>query len=79
MKHNVDYLGKYIKRPPIGETRIKKYDGKFLTFEFLDHYTNTKDLMTLPILDFFIISQIKTSGLFAIMGSIIRKTFTNRL
>ena len=52
MKHNVDYLGKYIKRPPIGETRIKKYDGKFVTFEFLDHYTNKKNLMTLPVLEF---------------------------
>jgi len=52
MKHNVDYLGKYIKRPPIGETRIKKYDGKFVTFAFLDHYTNTKKLMTLPVLEF---------------------------
>jgi len=52
MKHNVDYLGKYIKRPPIGETRIKKYDAKFVTFEFLDHYTNTKNLMTLPVLEF---------------------------
>lgn len=52
MKHNVDYLGKYIKRPPIGETRIKEYDGKFVTFEFLDHYTNTKNLMTLPVLEF---------------------------
>lgn len=52
MKHNVDYLGKYIKRPPIGETRIKKYDGKFVTYEYLDHYTNTKNLMTLPALEF---------------------------
>ena len=52
MKHNVDYLGKYIKRPPIGETRIKKYDGKFVSFVYLDHYTNTQNVMTLPVLDF---------------------------
>jgi len=52
MKINVDYLGKYLKRPPIGETRIKKYDGKFVSFEFLDHYTDTTDLMRLPVLDF---------------------------
>jgi hypothetical protein len=56
MKHNVDYLGKYIKRPPIGETRIKKYNGKFVTFEYLDHYTNTKNLTTLPVIEF--ISQL---------------------
>ncbi|MEI8054880.1 MAG: transposase [bacterium] len=24
---NIDYIGKYLKRPPIGETRIKNYDG----------------------------------------------------
>ncbi|MBI4243911.1 MAG: IS91 family transposase [Planctomycetes bacterium] len=52
MKLNVNYLGKYLKRPPIGETRIKAYDGKFVTYEYLDHYTGTTDLMTLPVLDF---------------------------
>lgn len=49
---NVEYLGKYLKRPPIGETRIKKYDGNFVTFEFLDHHDNTKKTMSLPVLDF---------------------------
>ena len=52
MKANVEYLGKYIKRPPIGETRIKLYDGKTVTFEYLDHYTNIKETMALPVLDF---------------------------
>jgi len=52
MKLNVDYLGKYLKRPPIGETRIKDYDGKSVTFEFLDHYTKTIDIMILPVLEF---------------------------
>jgi hypothetical protein len=52
LKLNVEYLGKYLKRPPIGETRIKHYDGKSLTFEFLDHYTDTKQTTTLPVLDF---------------------------
>lgn len=52
MKHNVDYLGKYLKRPPIGETRIKNYDGKSVTYEFLDHYTDTTETMTLPVDDF---------------------------
>lgn len=52
MKLNVEYLGKYLKRPPIGETRIKAYDGKFVTFEYLDHYTGTMDTMKLPVLDF---------------------------
>ena len=52
LKNNVQYLGRYLKRPPIGETRIKYYDGKFVVFEFLDHYTDTKELITLPVLDF---------------------------
>lgn len=52
MKANVDYLGKYLKRPPIGETRIKHYDGTSVTYEYLDHYTNTKEIMTLPVLEF---------------------------
>lgn len=52
MKNNVDYLGKYLKRPPIGETRIKQYDGKTVTYEYLDHYTDTKEIMALPALDF---------------------------
>lgn len=52
MKENVQYLGRYLKRPPIGETRIKNYDEKDVTFEFLDHYTETTQTMTLPVLDF---------------------------
>ena len=52
MKANVEYLGKYLKRPPLGETRIKHYDGNTVTFEYLDHYTNIKETMTLSVLDF---------------------------
>ena len=52
MKANVEYLGKYLKRPPLGETRIKHYDGNTVTFEYLDHYTNIKETLTLPVLDF---------------------------
>lgn len=52
MKHIIEYLGKYLKRPPISETRIKNYDGQFVTYEYLDHYTNTIEVMTLPVLDF---------------------------
>jgi hypothetical protein len=52
MKINVEYLGKYLKRPPIGETRIKRYDGKKVTYEYLDHYTDKKELMSLPVHEF---------------------------
>jgi hypothetical protein len=52
MKVNVEYLGKYLKRPPIGETKIKHYDGQSVTFEYLDHYTDTKQRLSLPVLEF---------------------------
>lgn len=52
MKANVDYLGKYLKRPPIGETRIQGYDGTSVTYEYLDHSTKQKEIMTLPVLQF---------------------------
>ena len=51
-KATIEYLGKYLKRPPLGETRIKAYDGITVTFEYLDHYTNTTATMTLPVLEF---------------------------
>ena len=52
MKKNVDYLGKYLKRPPVGETRILRYDGKEVTFRYLDHYTKVQDTITLGVLEF---------------------------
>ena len=51
-KRNIEYLGKYLKRPPIGETRIKKYDGKNVSYLYLDHNTDTVKMMTLPVFDF---------------------------
>jgi len=63
-KRNVDYLGKYLKRPPIGETRIKSYDRKFVSFEYLDHYTNSKTIKTLTAEDFImrLITHIHDCG-----------------
>lgn len=52
MKANVEYLGKYLKRPPLGETRIQEYDGLSVTYKYLDHYTDTQETMRLPVLDF---------------------------
>jgi hypothetical protein len=51
-KRNIDYLGKYLKRPPIGETRIKNYDGKHVTFEYLDHHDNSKKNAVLDVMEF---------------------------
>ena len=50
--HNVKYVGRYLKRPPIAETRITQYDDKNVTFYYLSHHTKQKTLVTLPISDF---------------------------
>jgi hypothetical protein len=40
-KQNVNYLARYIKRPPIAESKLKHYDGNEVTFKYLDHNTKT--------------------------------------
>ena len=47
---NVTYLGRYLMRPrpPIGETRIKSYDGHQVTFEYFDHHQKTKAAFNNP-------------------------------
>ena len=37
--HNVNYLGRYIKRPPIAFSRLRHYDGNEVIFNFLNHKT----------------------------------------
>jgi hypothetical protein len=37
----VDYLGRYVKRPAIAESKLKHYDGHSVTFSYLDHNTKT--------------------------------------
>jgi Putative transposase/Transposase zinc-binding domain len=39
VNHNVNYLGRYIKRPPLSQSRLKHYDGKEVMFNFLNHKT----------------------------------------
>ena len=51
-KRNIEYLGRYIKRPPISEARIEKYNGSEVTFKFLDHYNNTVDHITMSVFEF---------------------------
>lgn len=33
----VNYLGRYIKRPPIAQSKLKHYDGNIVIFTFLNH------------------------------------------
>lgn len=49
---NIQYLGKYLKRPPIGETRIEKYENGMVTFNYLDHYTKETQRKTLTAEEF---------------------------
>lgn len=51
-KHNVNYLGRYIKRPPIAESKLKHYDGNEIAFNYLDHNTNTHKRLTLSVEEF---------------------------
>lgn len=38
-KLSVEYLGRYIKRPPISISRLLHYDGNIVIFEFMNHKT----------------------------------------
>lgn len=51
-KINIDYLGRYTKRPPIAESKLRHYDGNEVTFNYLDHATKTYKKLTLSIEEF---------------------------
>lgn len=51
-RKNIKYLGRYLKRPPISETRIKKYDGINITYQYHDHHENNNKAITMPVYDF---------------------------
>nr|WP_028232028.1 transposase [Paraburkholderia mimosarum] len=34
---SVNYLGRYIKRPPLSQSRLKHYDGRTVAFDYLNH------------------------------------------
>ena len=51
-KRNIDYLGKYLKRPPLSEARITKYDGEKVSFSYFDHKTETTKIKTMPVMIF---------------------------
>ena len=51
-KRNIKYLGRYLKRPPISETKIKQYDGKIVTYQFKDHHDDSIQNIDLPVDEF---------------------------
>jgi hypothetical protein len=46
------YIGRYIARPAIAESRIQGYDGRTVTFSYEDHETGETKLKKLPVLQF---------------------------
>lgn len=50
--HNVQYLGGYIKRPPIAESKLRHYDGKNVTFVYLNRKTNLYENKSMAITTF---------------------------
>ena len=47
------YIGRYARRPPLSELRIKDYTGEWVTFEFKDYRNNgSKVLYTLKTIEF---------------------------
>jgi hypothetical protein len=46
------YIGRYIARPSIAESRIQGYDGQTVAFAYEDHQTGESKSETLPVLQF---------------------------
>lgn len=48
-KHNIEYLGRYIKRPPIAMSQLLHYNGQDISFRYRNHRTNRHDTERLSI------------------------------
>lgn len=51
-RFTITYIGRYTKRPVIAESRILKYDGKFVTFSYEDQESSQTCYVTLSVEDF---------------------------
>jgi len=51
-KINVEYLGRYTKRPAIAESKLRHFDGNEVTFKYLDHTTKTYRKMVVTAEEF---------------------------
>ena len=51
-KQNIEYLGRYLKRPPLSEANILNYDGKFVLLRHLDRHTNSYTTINLSVFEF---------------------------
>jgi hypothetical protein len=48
----ITYLGRYIKRPPLSQSRLEHYDGRTVTFKYLNHTTGKYQKGTYSIEEF---------------------------
>lgn len=48
----LSYIGRYLKRPILSQSRILAYDGKNVTFSYKDKYDNIVKEITVTTMDF---------------------------
>lgn len=52
LKDGIEYVTRYCGRPCISENRIISYDGKNVSFSYIDHYDNIEKIKTVLVLEF---------------------------
>lgn len=52
IKQSATYIGRYVGRPVIAESRILGYDGEYVTYEYVRHEDNKKIVEMLHVYDF---------------------------
>ena len=55
LKDGIEYVTRYCGRVPISENRIINYDGKYVTFSYIDHYDNSYHEITISALKFILL------------------------
>lgn len=83
-KRNLEYFSRYTKRPPIAESKIKYYDGKYVTFIYRDHKTGKYINEIITVFEFIkrFIQHIPDIGFrmiryYGFLANRLRKTFLN--
>jgi len=51
-KYNLEYFGRYTKRPPIAESKLKHYSGEDIVFSFKNHRTGKHEDKSMNIFAF---------------------------
>lgn len=51
-RYTTQYIGRYTKRPVLAQSRIKEYDGKYVTFEYEDKAEEMHKLTRMTVEEF---------------------------